>query len=138
MTGWRKYLWYRLGFRGLFLVLLGVQDIAFGFFLYGSTRPEYLRFLVDVNRIWYLLWIGTGLFLFTGALQHPPLVRQHPEPASGRYDRVQYAAAVALKTGFAVEYIRLAFTGDFDDWGIGVYWLMQMCMVLAAAAWPER
>jgi hypothetical protein len=139
VTGWGKYLWYRLGYRGLFLVILGVQDIAFGVFLRSSDRPEYLRFLIDVNRVWWLLWTACGLFLFTGALRHPPLfcwLRQ-PKPAPGRYDRAQYAAAVAVKAGFAAEYVRLAFLGSPQEWALAAFWITQLCLVMAASAWPD-
>ena len=140
MTGVGEYLWRRLGHRGLFLVILGVQDIAFGVFQRSSTRSEYLLFVIDVNQVWWLLWVATGLFLFTGALKRHPLFRwprRHPSPLAIRYDRMQYAAAVAIKTGFAAEYARLAFLGVDREWGLAVFWAAQGCIVLVAAAWPD-
>ena len=56
----RVRVWQRTGFRGLFLLFLGLGDIGFSLFVKFSDRPEYVRFLIDTNKISWLLWLGTG------------------------------------------------------------------------------
>lgn len=130
----------RTGFRGLALLLLGAGDIGFGLFVRFSDRLEYTHFLVDVDRAGWLLWMGAGVFLLTGVLNHRPLLwwPNRPRPPFGTYDRWQFAAAMFLKSWWACEYARLAVL--HDQWwvyGQGGFWLVIAALVFLMSAWPE-
>lgn len=83
----------RLGYRGAFLLFLAAIDVVYGWFLINPT-PEQARTTQFVWRdhilpseAWGAIWLTVAAILVVSALM--------------RQDRVGYAAAIALKVGWA-------------------------------------
>jgi lysylphosphatidylglycerol synthetase-like protein (DUF2156 family) len=111
----------RVGHRGLFLATLGLYDLFFGVYLAAGGNLEH--HLLLNGRVWGWIWIVTALALFAGALV--------------RRDRLFFAAAVFIKTAWALEYVRLTFTVETHVWPRAAFWFAFALLVLGVSAWPE-
>jgi hypothetical protein len=117
---WKRLL-RRIGHRGLFLLTLGLFDIFNGLFLLLGGQ---LQFPLQLsNYVWGWIWIGVGAFLITGAFF--------------KRDSVFFAAAVLVKTAWALEYIRLSYISGTLQWPRAAYWTSFAVIVLVVSAWPE-
>lgn len=131
---WAPHLyWFRIhaGFRGSFLTILGVLDLAYGAALIAATHSTAHWWPISVATLagfplhyWGGLWIVVGLYLFTGIFR--------PD------DRWQYTAAVLIKSmwaGFAT--IWWITTGIPGGWGLAAIYTAFALSVLLVSAWPE-
>jgi lysylphosphatidylglycerol synthetase-like protein (DUF2156 family) len=111
----------RVGHRGLFLATLGLYDLFFGVYLAAGGNLEH-QLLLN-HRAWGWIWIGAAIALFCGAFT--------------RRDRLFFAAAVFIKTAWALEYFRLTFTAETHEWPRAAFWLAFALLVTGVSAWPE-
>lgn len=122
-TWCRKFcqkIWNKVGFRGTFLMLLGFYDIWYGVYLVAGGATQH-AFSLN-NTAWGWIWIGTGLFLLTGA--------------PGHKDRWQFGWAVFIKMVLALEYLLLINIIPWD-WIRTLYWGGFALIILLVSAWPE-
>jgi len=122
-AGARLWAWLRrrAGHRGLALAILAAFDLARGAYLLAGAPEHTLSF---PQAWWGVIWAACGLFLLTGV------------PA--RRDRWQFAAAVLVKTAWALEYARAALASSLAyDWARTAEWLALAALVIAIAGWPE-
>jgi len=116
----------KIGYRGMFLALLGAIDILLGAYLLVSRLPPAPGVVVLGESAWGGVWIGAGLFLFTGA----PATR----------DQWHFAAAALLKTAWAGEFARLAIIRHAANhwlWLLAAAWILVAATVLLISTWPE-
>ena len=111
-----------LGYRGGFLWLLAAFDVFYGWYLASGGALEYGLFVPE--RAWGTIWLAVAALLAFGGTRS--------------WDGWYFAAAVALKTAWAMEFFRfqLEYPGSLQ-WTRGAYFLALALIVLLASAWPE-
>jgi hypothetical protein len=114
----------QVGRRGAFLAFLSALDILFGYSLFSVPRAAFagVSTFLPVHA-WAWAWVGVGCFCATGI----PLHR----------DRVQFAAAAALKVSWGALYIALWIQHIPSAWISIVIWLGFAVIVVLVAGWPE-
>lgn len=113
-----------IGRRGAFLAFLALLDTSYGYIL--LTIPPALQSL-DLMlpwRAWAILWLATGGICLTGVF--------------ARRDLIQYTLAAALKTAWALLYVRLAAVQHVPyAWISAIVFLALAATVLLISSWPE-
>lgn len=124
-----------IGRRGSMLLVLGSIDIVYGIALLEQAWyppgtafwwPSSLSQLYGLPiYIWGVVWVGVGLFLFTGIPRSLP-------------DWPQFTAAVAIKVWWAFTAI-LASSYDIStgSWGPGAIYTGFALIVLISAGWED-
>jgi hypothetical protein len=111
----------RVGRRGTFLVLFGLYDIFYGWYL--AAGGTLLAVPLFSERTWGIIWITTGIVLICGSLL--------------KQDKWLFALATLIKVAWAMEFFRLQMTGVPLEWTRGMYFLVLALIVVTASAVPS-
>lgn len=112
----------RAGRRGAFLSFLAVLDWLVGYSLVVAGYRFKFSLMLPVD-VWGWGWIGVGTVLATGVFTSR--------------DKVQFAAAAALKAIWAMLYVYLWWQGMALAWISVVIWLAFALVILLISGWPE-
>ena len=124
MGGKLRRLRARIGRRGAFLGFLAMLDVVIGWFLlYPPAGSPPQPYPLLPAQAWAAWWLATAAACTAGMFL--------------RTDRVAYAAAALLKTGWALRYAYLWYTGVPQSWVAMAIWLAFAGAVLIIAGWPE-
>jgi hypothetical protein len=116
---WCRTLGRRFGYRGAFLLLLGIYDIFFGIFLVRGALIGHELYIPE--KWWGVIWIVIGIALLAGSLI--------------KHNQLFFALAVRIKMTWALEYFNPKDAGT--QWTRGVYTLALAGIVVLIASWPE-
>jgi hypothetical protein len=111
----------RIGRRGLFLLLFGLYDIFYGWYLAAGGGLGHL--LLVPETAWGWTWISVGAVLISGA--------------ACRRDEWFFALAALIKTAWAMEYFRSQALHIPLQWTRGCYFLVLALIVVAASSVPD-
>jgi peptidoglycan/LPS O-acetylase OafA/YrhL len=120
----------RLGYRGAFLLFLAIIDVIYGWFLINPT-PEQSRTTQFIWRdhimptqAWGVIWICVAIILVVSAFM--------------RQDRIGYAAAIALKVGWAFIAAVAGLTGSVQGaWTTVAIWGGFAALTILESGRPE-
>lgn len=121
----KNYLFYTVGHRGSFLIL-----IAFAFIFYGvgvirqnAAYDVYSYRLISWDQ-WGYIWIATGLIAFSGAF----MVR----------DRVSFMVSTVVSALWSIRWFSVSLMDPHQSlWSTALTWLVITGIILIVSTWPE-
>ncbi len=117
----------RIGYRTIYLILLGATFTAYGTGIILGYRPTF--FHVDHLSVFSIGWmfIGAGFFMLTGLFYQRRLRKES--------DRAYFSLAALISTAWATT-ISLLWTQPVG-WTAAVSWICVSIGCVIAAAWPD-
>lgn len=120
-----RFVFYSIGHRGSFLLLLG---LAFIFYGVSVIRQPYAYAIYPYGLVpWDVFgyfWIGSGLTSFIGAFQ--------------KVDRWSFLIATIISAGWSIRWFYVSFHLPHTDlWSTGLTWTVITGIILIISTWPE-
>lgn len=134
MSTARHAIYARLGHRGLFMLLLGGIEVIYGAGLLAAAGHDHVRehwWPASVQELggfpldtWGIIWCAIGVICLASAWS--------------KADRIAYAAAALLNTGWAILAVhRWLTTGEAGAWAPAAIYTGIAGGVLLVSGWPE-
>ena len=121
----KRFVFYSVGHRGAFLLLLGVAFVFYGLGIhYQPTSFDSYPFIYLPWPDWALIWIGTGIVALVGAFR--------------RIDRWSFTASTVTSLLWSAKWFYVSFRLPHSGlWTTGFTWAVITGIIFIVATWPE-
>lgn len=121
----KRFVFYSIGHRGAFLMLLGVAFIFYGLGIrYQPSAYDPYPYIYLPWPDWAYIWIGAGIAALIGAFR--------------KIDRVSFTVATMVSTLWSAKWFYVAFKLPTQGlWATGFTWAVITGIILIVATWPE-